>query len=279
MASGYWSQTRLNGAPLDNGDLCWVTEVDGQNPIATYGKTEQEIINKLSHTNAHAQAALARRTSVVPPVAPGTTLPAPARTRLTSDEVMQATVDMQNPATAGRAVARLVQDETGIDLGQLALHNFQTLAMAWQKNNPTFYAHPGNKRLLTDQAKAYVGGDLTMITAEIMTRAYQVLQQRGELLTEPVALPPNPNEPPTPPSPSFPGESPVQRTERDRGAPFATGARSTSLRGSQVAPPKTPKYTPEQIRTMPESKMRELIESNDPDYNAACELLYGNAVA
>jgi hypothetical protein len=31
------------------------------------------------------------------------------------------------------------------------------------------------------------------------------------------------------------------------------------------------KYTEEEIRTMPEAKMRRLIEANDPDYAAACE--------
>lgn len=186
---------------------------------------------------------------------------------------MVATADLQNPAKAGAAAARLIQDATGIDLQRMAIENFSKMAMEWQEEHPEFYAHPGNKRLLTDQAKAMAGGDLTLITKDTLTRAFQFLRQRGELYDAPAAVPTDPNNP-TPPA-SFPGESPVQRTtERPRGT-FSTGARSTSFRASQTSVPKTLKYTAEEIRTMPESKARRLIETNDPDYAEACERFFG----
>jgi hypothetical protein len=274
MAAGYWTDTRPNGNPIDEGTVCWVTEVEGINPIYTYGKTKDEVIEKLSVTQAHAQAALARRAaapSAGPAATPASIAP---RKRMTSDEVMQATSDLQNPAKAGNAMTRLIQDQTGVDLHQMAIAEFSRMAMEWQNEHPDFYAHPANKRILTDQAKFMAGGDLTMVTKDILTSAFNTLRQRGEIFDAP-ELPSNDNPNLPPNSPSFPGESLVQRTtERPRGQ-FATGARSNGFSASQVALPKTPKYTAEDIRTMPESKSRRLLESNDKDYAEACDLYFG----
>ena len=273
-SAGYWSETRPNGKPIEPGTVCWVTEMgEDVNPIYTYGKTVDEVLEKLSRTQAHTVAALARR-AVAPPTTE-TPAYAPPRKKMTSDEVMQATTDLQNPSKAGTAVARLVQDATGIDLHQMAIDEFAKRAMAWQAEHPDFYAHPGNKRLLTTQAQAMAGGDLTLVTKEVLTSAFNVLRQRGELYDAPAEseLPPNNNTPPN--SPTFPGVSPVQRTtERPRGQ-FATGTRSNGFRASQATQPQTPKYTAEDIRTMPESKSRRLIETDDPDYKEACERYFG----
>lgn len=272
MASaGYWTRTRPNGKPVDEGTVCWVTEIEGLNPIYTYGKSEQDVIDKLSLNQAHTQSALARQTTQTPPSDPPA--PATSRQKMTPEEVMVATADLQNPAKAGHAAARLIQDATGIDLQQMALENFSKIAMDWQGEHPDFYAHPGNKRLLTEQARAMAGGDLTLINKDVLTRAFQTLRQRGELYDAPPDLSSDPNNPNSPPA--FPGESPVQRTtERPRGS-FSTGARSTSFRAPQTSVPKTLKYTAEDIRTMPESKSRRLIETNDPDYAEACERFFG----
>lgn len=270
--AGYWTTTRPNGKPIEEGTVCWVTEIDGLNPIYTYGKTVQDVIDKLSHTNAHAQAALARQ-AAQPTNTPQPSAAVPARQKMTPEEVMVATADLQNPAKAGHAAARLIQDATGIDLQQMAIESFSKVAMDWQADNPDFYPHPGNKRLLTEQARAIAGGDFTLINKDVLTRAYETLRQRGELMEAPPATPSDPNNP-TPPT-SFPGESPVQRTtERPRGT-FSTGARSTSFRAPQTTGPKTLKYTAEEIRTMPEAKSRRLIETNDPDYAEACERYFG----
>lgn len=268
-SAGYWTDKRPNGKPIDEGTVCWVTEMEGINPIYTYGKTAEEVIEKLATTQAHAQAALARRAA-----APTATPTAPAtRKKLTANEIMQATTDLQDPAKSASAVTRLIQDATGIDLRQMAVDEFAKRAMEWQAEHPEFYAHPGNKRLLTDQAKYFTGGDLTLVTKDILTSAFNVLRERGELYDEPAAPLPNPNLPPN--SPAFPGESPVQRTtERPRGQ-FSTGTRSNGFNAPQVSLPKTPKYTAEDIRTMPESKSRRLVETNDPDYAAACEKYFG----
>jgi hypothetical protein len=266
----YWSETRPNGAPIEVGTFCRVLDLeDGTNPIFTYGKTEAEVMEKIERNNANAQMTLARRAQPVS-AAPGVALPPAApRARMSADEVLAATADLDNPGRAGAAITRLVQDETGIDFSRMALNNFATMAMKWEESNPDFYPHPGNKRMLVDQAKAHAGNDLTRITPEILTQAFTELQNGGYLLDELGGLEtPNPQTPST-----FPAEIPVQRTERPRRS-FSTGARGTSFSASQTAPPRTLKYTESQIRTMPLSKSEALLRDNDKDYLEACEFYF-----
>lgn len=275
MAGGYWATERLNGKPLEPGTVCWVTEVDGQNPIATYGKDADEVIQKLSLNQAHYQAAMARRAAAAP-AAPGTSTPAaPApRKRMTNDEIFQATADAQNPAKAADAMVRLVSDATGIDLKNLPLIEFGKRAKEWQDEHPEFYGHPGNIKLLTNEAFRAANYDWANVSKESLTVAFHKLQALGDLFEEPIQLPSlEPVEDPPNNLHTFPGGSLVQRTEMPRGARFATGTRSTNFRASQERQPRTPKYSPEDIRRMPPSKHKELINSNDPDYAAAVELM------
>jgi hypothetical protein len=273
VSTGYWSTTRPNGTPIEPGTVCWVTEVEGQNPIYTYGKDQGEVIEKLNRTAATAQAELARtraaRSTPTQPLAP--------RPRLSADEVMQATSDLGNPSKAPAAIVRLVQDETGVDLRAQANKDYAARAMEWQRETPEFFFHPGNQRLLTAEAARLAGGDITRITKEVLTQAFHNLDARGELFHAPE----NSFESDPPPPLTFPGGSPVQRTEeRPRGARFATGTRSTTLRGGGPGTaPKTPKYTAEQIRKMPEAKERELIQSNDRDYQESCEYWFGESAS
>ena len=135
--------------------------------------------------------------------------------------------------------------------------------MEWQREHPEFYPHPGNKQLVAEAAGRRVGGKVGSITREILTQTFNELHQRGLLFEEP--------ETPTNTPPVLPGENQVQRVERPRGTQFTTGARSTRFSAPQTAQTRTVKYSEEEIRTMPESKARRLIETNDPDYAASCE--------
>lgn len=274
-----WTDTRPNGTPIDAGTFCWVTEIEGTNPIYTYGKTQEEVIEKLSRTNASAQAALATRTqqqrqqpSPATPAAPA----APAR--LSADAVMRHTQELDNPAKAGAAAAALVEDATGLNFDAIALDLYARVAMAWQDAHPEFVRHPANKKLLTIAAFSYVGNRPALVTAAHLTQAYNELLSRGELVT---ASAPS-NEPPNPPSStSFPGEThgSARTTERPRGTRHATSARSTAFSGARPSSTPTVKYTAEEIRTMPDAKARALIESNDRDYAEACEYHFGQAQA
>lgn len=278
-----WTETRPNGKPIDAGTYCWVTESDGgTNPIYIYGKSVDEVMQKLERTNAHAQAALLRRTTQQP-AAPRKTVvfdashPVEVRPRLSADETMRATQDLGNAGKAGSAATALIEDHTGLDFSQLALDNYARVAMAWQAENPDFYPHPANKRLLTITAFGYVGNRPALVKPDHLTQAYEELLSRGELFPHPEdALPNDSTNPPS--STTFPGESQgsARTTERPRGAQrHATAARSTSFTGARPAQPKGPKYTAEEIRRMPEAKARELIASNDREYAESCEFHFG----
>jgi len=257
----YWSDTRPNGQPVEAGTFCFITDLeDGTHPIPTYGKTQEEVLQKLAMQNANAQIAIARRS--VPPSAP----PIPPR-RISPDEVMLATANLTNPAKAGEAVATLFESETGISPERLVLQNFSAIAQQWEDNHPEFFAYNGNRRKMAAEAAQLAGG-LGRITADHLSQAFSNLRARGDLF-ESAPTPP-------PPSETFPAESQVQR-ERPPRPRFATGTRSTTFR-SQM-PARTLKYTEEEIRTMPLSKSRRLIENNDQDYAEACEAFFGSAKA
>lgn len=260
----YWSNVRPNGKPVDPGTFCFITDLeDGSGLVATYGATEAEVLEKVAQQNANAQLAMVRRSAIAPPSAPQPAA-TPARATMTADERMQATLDLQNPAKSGEALIRLVTDETGVDPRQAAVQSFARLCLEWQDEHQEFYPHPGNKMLLAQSAGRKVNGKVGIITREMLTQTFQELEARGLLFAEPA--PPQQQTPPV-----LPGESQVQREERPRGTRYATGARSTSFRAPQTAQTRTLKYTEEDIRTMSEAKMRRLLETNDPDYAAACE--------
>ena len=263
---GFWSDTRPNGQPVEAGSFCWVTDLeDGTHPIYTYGKTTEEVLQKLSTQNAHAQATLARRVSQPPPTPP------PAPRRITPDEVQRATADLDDPKKSGAAISTLLESATGLNVQQVISENFGRIGYQWEQEHPDFYPHPGNKRLLTQEATALAGGNLGHVTAEHLTAAYKTLQARGYLLEDGSHEPP----PDTPAPQSFPDESPVQRSPERPRTRFATGARSNGFQ-RQTTPTRTLKYSEEEIRKMPISKSKALIASNDKDYAEACEHYFGS---
>ena len=265
----YWKH---DGNPGPDGRLCFVTDLeDGTNPVNVYGKDREEIFAKLARTNAHAQLELARRPSPNSPNAPAAATPtaAPRRT-LTADEKMQATADLSLPGKSAAAVVKLFEDSTGIDTTKMILNNFAAIAMEWEQEHPEFYRHPANKKMVADGAIRYAGG-IRFVTKDFLTQAFQELQQGGFLIEEPL----NSNQlPPV----AQPEENPAASATR-RPALFATSIPATRLRAPQTTPPRTLKYTAEQIRKMPLAESSRLIRINDKDYAEACEAYYGNAQA
>ena len=279
---GFWSDKRANGQPLEPGSVCWVTDLeDGTHPIYTYGKDQGEVLEKLARQNANAQLALARRAVGNPGGGNGTgSQPASAARAvpprsISPDEVMQATADLSNPAKAGAAVATLIESATGLDPQAIARHHYATTAMEWEAQTPDFYSHPGNRQLVGDRAIRAAGGKPGLVTRDILQQAFQQLQQEGLLFerAEESFQPPST----TPTLTTFPGESPVQPTERPRGTRYSTGARSTSFSAPQTAQTRALKFTEEQIRTMPERERLKVFD--DPDYIAACEYYFSGARA
>jgi hypothetical protein len=264
-----WSTTRPNGKPVESGTFCRKLDMeDGTNPIYYYGKTEQEVNDKIALNNMHAQRALARRAEV-PDTTPSPIAP---RKRMSADETMQATTDLQNPAKAGEAVTRLVQDATGIDLRQMAMDAFKKRADEWVEETPDFYNCKPNRSLLATRLGVLVNGDVSLISKDMMTQCFHQMLAAGDLVEDPGEAVPNVT--------AFPDENQVQRVETSRGGRSGTGTRSTNFRAPQSAQTRTTlKYTREQIDRMPISKSEALIRSNDKDYTEACEFYYPSAKA
>ena len=274
---GYFSETRPDGKPVEQGTACFITDLeDGTHPIAIYGKNRDEVFEKLARQNANAQITLAHRAAQQSPQnnsGQPANQPAPARQPVSADQIMQATADLQNPAKAPQAIGTLIESVTGVNPIDQARRNYATLALHWEDNTPDFYGHPGNRQLLGNLAIRKAGGKPGAVTEAILTQAFNELLAEGLLFEAPE----QPAQQQTQQSTltTFPGETPVQRAERPRGTRFATGARSLSFGAPQTVQTRTLKYSEEQIRTMPMSKQRELIQANDPDYAAACEAYYG----
>ena len=278
---GFWTDKRWNGQPLQPGSVCFVTDLeDGTNPIYTYGQTVEEVLEKLALQNAHAQIALARRAASPARSGVAQTPPSPApaaapRRSVTADQVMQATADLTNPAKAGEAVATLYEAATGIDPVEQARRHYATLAMEWEAATPEFYNHAGNRQLVGEKAIRMAGGKPGLVTREILQAAFEQLQADGLLFERPDEATFGTTNQTT--LTTFPGESPVQPTERPRGTRFATGARSTSFTAPQTTQTRALKYTEEQIRTMPERERTRVF--NDPEYIRACEVYFSGARA
>jgi hypothetical protein len=243
---------------------------DGTHPIYTYGATMDEVLEKIERQNGNAQLALARRSaSPAPQSSQQQPAAIPPRPRMTAEEVMQATQDLQNPAKAADAIVRLTADATGVDPRQVAMDNFKRLAQEWENETPEFYQHPGNRTLVGAAAGRKVGHQVGLITKDILTQCFNELLNSGQLFE----MPPDGSQPQPSPTPSpFPAESQVQRTERPRRSAvtsYSTGIRGTQLRAAQTAQPRTLKYSASDIETMPLAKSRALLERKDPDYLAS----------
>lgn len=265
-----WTTIRPNGKPVEPGTFCRVLDMeDGTNPIYYYGKSEQEVNDKIAFNNLHAQRALQRLSSNSPS---GTEAAQPSpvvpRARMTATETMQATTDLGNPAKAAEAAAKLVQDATGIDLKQMAMEAWKTRAAEWTRDNPDFYDCKPNKILLATRLGAQVDGDVSRITKEMMTQTFHRMMEAGELVERPTEQPAPSTVTP------FPDENQVQRVEANRSGRSGTGMPSRSFRAPQSVQTRTLKYTREQIDRMSLKRAEALIRSGDKDYAEACEAYY-----
>lgn len=269
---GYWSQTKLDGSPLAPGVVCWMQDYteEGLGKVPTYGKSVDEVLDKLTRTNASAQQIIAAQKT--PPAAAPTQTTAPVpkpAPRLSADQRMQATADLQNPATAADAVVKLFADATGTSPQAIVLQNFSRICLAWESAHPEFFRHPTNQKLVSQNA-IMRAGSMKDMTAAHLDAAFLELQQGGYLVSEtsndepieqPTTQPSNPSE--------HPAETPATTPARPR---MATTHRTGRIGSTQVPTLAwKPKWTREQIFAMSSAESRRLIESNDAEFNKACE--------
>jgi hypothetical protein len=261
------------GKPLNDGRLCLVIDPeDGTHPIRTYGRTREEVLEKVSKTVEEGQKYIGKlRMNVTAPKPNGTAAaqPAPvpaASTKLSPEDIMTATADMSggNPAKAAEAAVKLVQHATGVDLKALgrqeAVRRFGAIAQAWEAQHPEFPNSPTNTKLLTNQAALDAGG-LDKITVESMNSTYLNLQQQGFFVDDEGSA----SETQGNPTPHVPaGEIPTSRTVvRPRGA---TSYRSSSFRGAAVVDKRTPKYSRAEIDAMSSGTLLEKMR-NEPGFS------------
>ena len=264
----YWEN---NGEPMQDGRLCLVIDPeDGTNPIRTYGRTRDEVLEKVAKTAETAQAMINRQRSsaqnghAVTPAAGNGTAPvppsvtqatAPRRVPVSADEVMQATLDMQNPAKAPQAVKTLMR-ANGFDVDAMQfrekMQEIANLAAAWERQHPEFPASDRNNRMLMDKAALMAGG-IQRVTTEALDAAYRELAAHGMLFD----VEEN-NEPPAAHQAAQPEGNPAVRVVRPRGA---TSIRANSLRATAPAANPKPKYTRAEIDSMNTKQFREKYET------------------
>lgn len=263
----YWTTTRPNGNPIEPGTFACVTDPEnGENPIWTYGRTEAEVAEKMARTLGHAQATLARRAPATgheagaQPAQPNPRAVAQPRS-LSADDVMQATADLQNPARAGQAAARLVQHETGLDLLEMAKKQYAVLYLEWEREHDEMAVHPSNRKHIGERAIRMAGNKPALVTREMLDASLEQCMAEGLIVLAETQTP----EPPT----ALPAETQVQHTERPQKRPFATGVRSTSFRAPATPPTRALKYTLDQYRKIVSDADKMVGLIGDPDFEAA----------
>jgi len=257
----YWEN---NGQLRLDGRYCLVIDPeDGTHPIKTYGRTKEEVLEKVAKTAEAAQQLINRQRSAQQsrPAVPARTevsrpapMVAPARA-LTADEQMQATADLSNPAKAPQAIKMLLR-ASGLDVDRMKfdedMRRAARVAQEWENRNPDFPSDERNQQALMDKALLMVGGDFGRISSAIFDAAYnELLAQNRLFFDEPVST-----STVTPQMP--PNGSSATRIVRPRGA---TSYRSTALRAqAPAARREQPRYTRAEVEAMSSREFREKME-------------------
>lgn len=254
--------------PLDDGRFCRLTDLeDGSQPTRTYGKTVEEVFAKVEKTAMHARTHLAQVQAPRQQTPPAAPKPG-RRLNLTADEQMQATLDLQNPATAPAAMAKLFESHTGVDIEKMAAEAFGHRVAAWGSTHPEIKNNLYNQRLICDNAILKAGGNIRLVDAAILEQAFVELSAGGYILTdEDLPARHSPQALPVPPD-----DNPASRTRQTDPA-FATSHRLNRTGSTQV-PQWQPKYTREQIDRMPLAESGRLLKAHDKDYADALNYHY-----
>lgn len=231
---------------------------DGTQPIKIHGWSEQEVLEKAAHSVETAQATINRLRAQAParPTAP---VAAP----VSSEEQMNATADLSNPAKAPAAVKTLLR-AGGFDVDRMSfdenVRRVAAIAQEWEAQHPEFPQDARNQRLLLDKA-TLLAGRFVDITAETLDKAFQELAAR-DMLFEAAAPANEPHNPPTPPNAPDGNSAPVERPRT------ATSYRRTALNAPNApltTPKPPPKYTRADIDAMNSKVYRDKYD-NEPGF-------------
>lgn len=270
MMARYWAN---NGQPGTDGRLCFIVDPeDGTQPIRTYGRTQEEVLDKMAKGFETGQQLISRQRAAAASAtspAPRSVTPAPpARSlKLTPDEQMTATADLGNPAKAPAAIVKLVEHATGINLTAAAAREQENriagIAQQWERSHPEFPASLTNRKLLLNTAVLNAGG-IQNVNSDTIENTYQTLLAQdafAPVYEEVVEEVPSPTSTPNPQAVPPEGTPNARTTVRPRGA---TTVRSSQLRATAPLPTsRTPKYTRAQIDSMSADELAEKYRSED----------------
>ena len=211
----YWTDAKPDGSKITDGRLCRIVDAeDGSLPVRVYGRTEQEVFDKIERTMMTAQMRLTQERGATTPQrnAPHAPVaPAADPAILSADEIMRLTQEQQNPAKSAEANARLADHHRALQRKELT--DFAQVCERWQRRHPELVDSLFNKKLITDNARMR-SGSLKAISEEVLEQVYQELQAGGYLLTEESAALHN-EEPITPTVPPA-GRQGARTREADR---------------------------------------------------------------
>lgn len=254
----YWDNKEIAGRGTK---FCLVIDPeDGTNPIRTYGWTKDEVLDKVAKTTEEAQRMISRQRSEATVIPPAVAVVSP-------EDVMQATMDLNNPAKSSDAIKTLLLS-AGVDVDQVKLNEdakrVGLIAQKWEIGHPEFPKDPRNQRLLMDKALLKTGARLGDITAEVLEAAYQELVGNNMLFSVPVVASTVTEEEEEEALANAPNGNSATRIERTR---TATSYRSNTLRSTTVPPggKREPKYTRADVDRMNSAQLRDKIE-NDREF-------------
>ena len=252
----YWDDKEIPGRGIK---FCLVVDPeDGTNPIRTYGWSKDEVLEKVAKTAETAQATI-NRLRAQPQQAQQTaakveTPAAPVMQKPTPEEMIEASINITDPARATSAVKTLLRD-AGLDLDAQErtrkINKAVEVFANWEKNTPAFPADLRNSRILYDRALILANGKPEMVTNELLDEAFAECTARGTMFE------PEPeNEQEVEPQRASSGNS--ETRVRPRGV-AASSYRRTDLSASSPSTNRKPKYTRAEIDAMNTKEFQEKV--------------------
>lgn len=269
----YWLN---DGQPLTDGRYCFVIDPeDGTQPTRSYGKSQQECLEKVAKVTEHSQRLISRlqaqlNTASATPTAAPAIAEAPKPRKLSPDEQMTATADLGNPAKAGEAVVKLIEHHTGVDLrAQAQRESAARLAKVSDTWSNTYQPDFSKQSTFTDKTflinrAIQDAGGADNVTVESLEKTYTSLLAQGHFAGITADYEEGPGEPSIHDEPPQvpPRESAAPRTPV-RTPSGATTYKSSNLRGHTPPAPKptVEKYTRAQVDAMSSAEMMDKMQS------------------
>ena len=252
----FWDNKEVPGKGTK---YCLVIDAeDGTNPIRTHGWSQDEVLDKMAKNVEVGQGIINRMRTTPRPernALPEAKAPAVQLSvaKPTPEEMIQASIDITNPARATNAVKTMLKD-AGIDVDQQNLNRKADqavrVATEWERSTPAYPKDPRNDRILMDRALILANGDLGKITAEILTQAFEDCEARGTLFEPERETVNNPTD--------AARNRDSDTVVRPRGV-TASSYRRNDLRATTPVTSRTPKYTRAEIDRMNTKEFKEKV--------------------